>query len=241
MPERRTEDHRPIKTVCICHDIERGMGHVDADPAFARRAERTSPRDLAAMRQVEAEAGARATYFVVGSLLSEVRDAIEGDGHALGFHSFDHRSGRDQLQRCREVDYRIKGYRPPHSRITAELTDRNLLFHNFEWLASAPRSLGTDSPQMRAGLVRLPIALDDFPMYSSRLPYEDWEQLALQRIAESDFAAISLHDCYAPYWLPRYRRFLEQVQGDRRATDARRGRGRAHPAQRVLGALGIAR
>ena len=65
---------------------------------------------------------------------------------------------------------------------------------------------------MRAGVVRLPIALDDFPLYSSRLPYEDWEQLALQRIAASDFAAISLHDCYAPYWLPRYRRLLEQVQ-----------------------------
>ena len=41
VPERRTEDHRPIKTICICHDIERGLGHLDADPAFARRAERT--------------------------------------------------------------------------------------------------------------------------------------------------------------------------------------------------------
>ena len=41
-----------------------------------------------------------------------------------------------QLPRCREVDYRIKGYRPPRSQITPELSDRNLLFHNFEWLAS---------------------------------------------------------------------------------------------------------
>jgi hypothetical protein len=134
------------------------------------------------------------------------------EGHALGFHSFDHRLGRDQLQRCREVDYRIKGYRPPHSRITAELRDRNLLFHNFEWLASSEWSLRITSPAMHAGLVRLPIALDDFLLHQSRLRYEDWERLTLQHIAESDFAAISLHDCYAPHWLPHYRRFLEQVR-----------------------------
>lgn len=222
MAERRTETRRHTKTICICHEIERGMGHTEADPAFARRAERTSPGDLAAMRQVEADLDVRATYFVVGSLLSEVRDGLEADGHALAFHSFDHRLDRwDNLRRCREVDYRIKGYRPPGSRITAELTDRRLLFHNFEWLASSPRSLGTTAPVMRAGVVRLPIVLDDFPMHERALPYEEWEQLALGRIAESDFAAISLHDCYAPYWLPRYRRFLEQVQevGELRTMD----------------------
>ena len=43
-----------------------------------------------------------ATYCVVGSLLSEVRDGLESDGHALAFHSFDHRLDRDdQLRRCR--------------------------------------------------------------------------------------------------------------------------------------------
>ena len=44
--------------------------------------------------------------------------------------------------RVATIDYRIKGYRPAQSRITAELTDANLAFHNFEWLASSRYSLG---------------------------------------------------------------------------------------------------
>lgn len=220
--DRRLETRPRRKTICICHDVERGLGHLEADPAFARRAERTSPGDLAAMRRIETEAGVAATYFVVGSLLSDVRDGLEADGHALAFHSFDHRIDRDdQLRRCREVDYRLKGYRPPKSEITAELSDRALLFHNFEWIASAPRTLGVSAPQMCTGLVRLPIVFDDYPMYAGALTYDDWERSALDRIAASDFAAVSLHDCYAPYWLPRYRRFLEQVQelGELRTLD----------------------
>lgn len=222
LPERRTETRRHPKTICICHDIERGMGHTEADPALATRAEHTSPGDLEEMLRIEAELGVRATYFVVGSLMSELRDGLEPARHCLAFHSFDHRLDREnQLNRCREVDYRIKGYRPPHSRMTAELSDRSLLFHNFEWLASSPRSLGTPAPEMRAGLVRLPIALDDFPMYARELPYERWERDALARIEGSDFAAISLHDCYAPHWLPHYRSFLEKVRrmGELRTLD----------------------
>jgi hypothetical protein len=222
IPERRTETRRLQKTICICHDIERGRGHAGEDPEFADRAERTSPGHLEEMRRIEAEVGVRATYFVLGSLMSELKDGLEADRHAVAFHSFDHRPDRDdQLRRCREVDYRIKGYRPPKSKITAELSDRNLLFHNFEWIASSPRTLGVSVPRMRSGLVRLPIVFDDYPMYNAGLTYHHWERTALDRIAENQFAAVSLHDCYAPYWLPRYRRFLEQVRemGELRTLD----------------------
>jgi hypothetical protein len=211
-PVRRAETRHRQKTICICHDVERGMGHADVDPEFARRAEKSSPRDLETMAKVEAELGVRATYCVVGSILPEVRDRLEAGGHCLAFHSFDHRLDRDrQLLRCREVDYRLKGYRPPRSEITGELSVRNLLFHNFEWLASSPGSLGLEAPAMRSGLVGIPIVFDDFPMHTPGIPYAEWERAALCCVADSDFAAICLHDCYAPHWLARYRGFLEQV------------------------------
>ncbi len=63
------------------------------------------------------------TYNVVGTLLDGVRDRIEAGGHAVAFHSFDHGDGLDQLHRCREVDYRLKGYRLPRSQPTPETTD----------------------------------------------------------------------------------------------------------------------
>lgn len=221
-PVRRTDARHRQKTISVCHDIERGMGHVDVDPEFAKRAEKSSPRDLETIARVEAELGVRATYCVVGSILPEVRERLEAGGHCLAFHSFDHRLDRDrQLLRCREVDYRLKGYRPPRSEITGELSARNLLFHNFEWLASSVGSLGLDAPAMGSGLVGIPIVFDDFPMHTPGIPYEEWERAALRRVAESDFAAISLHDCYAPHWLPRYRAFLERVSemGELRTLD----------------------
>lgn len=211
-PERRTEPLAARKVVCVLHDVERGLGHADVEPAFAREAERSAPRDLEKMREVEADRGVHATYCVVGALLDEVRAPLEADGHSLAFHSFDHRLDReDQLQRCREVDYRLKGYRPARSRISPELSDRNLLLHNFEWIASSPRSLGAAAPVLRDALVRLPIAWDDFPMHDAGLPYPEWERIALDRVAGSDFTAIGLHDCYARHWLPHYRGFLDRV------------------------------
>jgi hypothetical protein len=211
IPVRRVRAAAREKTICICHDVERGLGHQRVDPGFARVAERGSQRHLAAMLEIEAELGVRATYCVLGALMDELRGGLESRGHCVAFHSFDHRLEREQLLRCREVDYRIKGYRPPNSQITPELMDAKLLFHNFEWLASAPRSLEVTKPELRAGLVRLPIALDDFSMHNAATPYDDWERAALSLVSGNGFIAICLHDCYASHWLDSYRGFLERL------------------------------
>jgi hypothetical protein len=212
MPERRTHGRTRPKTVCICHDIERGLGHVDTEPEFAARAEGAAADALETMLRIESELNVRATYSVVGELVTTVREPIEAGGHCIAFHSFDHRLDRsDQLDRCRDVDNRVKGYRPPRSLITPELSDAHLLFHNFEWLASSPRSLGVASPELRSALVRIPIALDDYPLHTAELTYEEWEERALSLIDDSDFIAISLHDCYASEWLPRYPGLLEKA------------------------------
>ncbi len=212
VPERRTQLRARRRTICLYHDVERGLGHVRVDPAFAKQAEATSRRSLAEMNAIEADLGVRATYCVAGAILPEVRDELESAGHCVAFHSFDHRLERhDQLKRCRKVDYRLKGYRVPCSEVTPELTDPNLLRHNFEWLASSPQSLGTDAPELRAGLVRVPATIDDFPLHTGSMGYEDWEQRVLRIAAERDFTAVGLHDCYAPRWLGRYRSLLRRL------------------------------
>jgi peptidoglycan/xylan/chitin deacetylase (PgdA/CDA1 family) len=224
--------------VCICHDIQRGLGHVGVDAGLAEVADRDWRRSLERMLAVERELGIAATYNVLGLLLGEVRAEIERDGHCVGFHSFDHRIGRslplptrlyrfvdgagagrlgrlagglDQLARCRQLDYRIKGYRPPQSRITVELQDARLLHHNFEWLASSADSLRILGPVLRNGIVRVPVHLDDFDLYRGRLTFDAWKAEAFAKIESHDVAVISLHDCYAHLWLPQYRGFLERV------------------------------
>jgi peptidoglycan/xylan/chitin deacetylase (PgdA/CDA1 family) len=183
------------------------------------------------MLTIERKAGVKATYNILGLILPRVRAVIEEAGHSIGFHSFDHGTGQtawlngllqrffastkngdaNQLLQCRDVDYRIKGYRPPQSKITAELTDENLCFHNFEWLASSTYSLGLKTPELRRRIVKIPILLDDFDLFRHQITYEQWERRALADIDSHHFFAISLHDCYGHFWLPYYEKFLEKM------------------------------
>jgi hypothetical protein len=155
----------------------------------------------------------RATYNVLGCFFKELRSKIEKDGHCISFHSYDHSVYEDQLARCREVDYRIKGYRPPRSIITPELSDENLCFHNFEWLASSAYCLGIMSPEIENRIIKIPILFDDFELHRSKMNYEVWEQQAIQIINQNNFVAFCLHDCYSDYWLPHYREFLRKISG----------------------------
>ncbi len=221
VPEPGEEDIADDRKICICHDVEKGMGHTDSDPDFARKADSAAPENLERMISIERQLSVKATYAVVGTLVPELRDRIEKDGHCLAFHSYDHRidssngaaptKGADQLGRCRTVDYRLKGYRTPQSRITAELTDENLCFHNFEWLASSTYSFGFDEPRLQNGIVKIPIHFDDFSMYHDGRSYEAWEAEAIATIENNRFVAFGLHDCYGEFWLPRYAAFLATI------------------------------
>ena len=212
---RGVDPAREHKTICLFHDIERGFGHRDVDPAFAATADREAPGHLDAMLAIERAAGVRATYDVVGVLLPEVRARIAAGGHCLAFHSYDHApAGQDrgQLRACRTIDYRLKGYRAPRSQLTDELSDAELCRHNFEWLASSIPSLGITEPAMRRGIVRIPIADDDFSLHTGRLRYPEWEARVLGFVRAHPFTAIGLHDCYAAAWLPHYPRLLDALR-----------------------------
>ena len=222
VPEPGEEDIADDKKICVCHDVEKGIGHTDSNPDFARRADATALEYLERMIAIERQLGVKATYAVVGTLVPELRGRIEQDGHCLAFHSYNHRigpsngavptEGGDQLGRCRTVDYRLKGYRTPQSRITAELTDENLCFYNFEWLASSAHSFGFAEPRLENRIVKIPIQFDDFPMYRDGLAYDAWETAALATIENNRFVAFGLHDCYGEFWLSRYAGFLEKIR-----------------------------
>jgi hypothetical protein len=211
---------RRRRTICVCHDVEAGLGHVGIDDALVHLADRTWRGNLRKMLEIEHELGVRASYNVVGLLLGTVRDEIAAGAHCLAFHSYDH-GFTDQLRSCRRIDSRLKGYRAPRSRLTDELEEQPLLHHNFEWLASSVRSLGRTEPALVNGLVKIPVHFDDFKLYRSDLDLTAWQEMAFARIAEHDPVVFCLHDCYAHLWLHGYREFLQQVRalGDLRTLD----------------------
>jgi len=233
-----TRKEEPVvrgKRICICHDIEAGWGSRDQGRDFVRHAERASTARVAAMLDIESRVAIKTTYNVVGRMLPSVRASIDRHGQCIAFHSYDHRIHRRsiraallawaagtlvsrpvqpdepalyQLARCRAIDYRLKGYRVPQSRITPELTPANLCYHNFEWLASSQRSLRTSDPVLENRLVYIPVHADDWPLHRRRLRYDEWEKGIIARIGRTDFVALGLHDCYADHWLPFYDMFL---------------------------------
>jgi peptidoglycan/xylan/chitin deacetylase (PgdA/CDA1 family) len=204
------------KTIVIFHDVERGHGHRDVDPSFARHADEIAPPALTRMLAIESQAGVRASYTVLGVIFDEVVPEVRKADHAVGFHSFDHNveqtvaNSRYQVQQCLATGDRARGYRPPQSKITPEL-DRVLADAGFEWLASSARSLGTDVPVRRDRLVCIPIVADDFDLYRGRVDFGEWEERVLAAVEEREFAAVGLHDCYAEFWLDHYRGFLERI------------------------------
>lgn len=235
---RGTEPVRNEPVVCIAHDIERDLGHAD-DPDFARACAEPARAALDRMLEAEAAAGVRTTYNVVGRLFDEVGPAIRAGGHALGFHSHGHvvatapgllrraqlRSGWFrrhalraataspeylELARCRDVDYRLRGYRPPQSRLSPGLHETHLGFFNFEWLASSAYSLGRASPAMELGIVKIPIHADDYELHRGRA-YGSWWEDVSAGARERRFTAISLHDCYAEHWLDHYPALLARL------------------------------
>ena len=228
LPDRVSEHLPEERVIAVAHDLERGHGHRDVDPELAEHADSTADGTLADMLAIEARLGVRATYNVVGCFLDEVRDALEADHHCVAFHSFDHRlesepgASGDQLGACRAIDERVKGYRPPRSVITSDCRDEQLAFHNFEWLANSAYASNRSMPEVQNRIVQLPVTVDDFALHTGDVGYETWERQVLERAAAQMYSCVSLHDCYAPLWLPQYARLLDRLAelGELRTLDA---------------------
>ena len=204
-PARSTPSRFDKTLVCLFHDIEE---NVDTQV----------PRDLcqkhlSQMLAAERVNGVKTTYNVLGRLWHEKAEEISGsDSHAIGFHSFDHSlRDQDQLRRCRKLDLQVKGYRPPQSILTEELTDSGLGYYNIEWLLSSTKSLGFKNCRLENGVVKIPVHLDDYPLHTTEMKYESWKRILFQLVETENFVAIGLHDCYAGHWIDRYHELLGEL------------------------------
>jgi hypothetical protein len=178
-------EQKQDKTICICHNIS----------------ERDNRNNIEKMLSIEKAYGVNATYQVSGFLHNEYKKAILENGHCISFYSYDCRK-RDQLLKCREVDYRIKGYYPFHGKHTRELSDFNLAFHNFEWLAGSYRSI-----KIKNGIARIPMRMED----STVAQFSEWKRAEISKVRSNDFTAIVLSDSNSARWLPQYEKLLEEL------------------------------
>ncbi len=198
----------PQCTICLYHDIEENVD-TDVDPDECHRA-------FIRMLEVERRHGVATTYNVLGQIFprkSELISAEGGGAHSIGFHTYDHcHDSLDQLPRARDVNLQLKGYRTAKSIITEELTDEALSFYNFEWLMSSAHSYGFDLPKLENGIAKIPASIDDYPLKTGELSYEQWFDRIVTIAKRQGFVAVGLHDCYSRFWLENYSDLLERLR-----------------------------
>ena len=113
------------------------------------------------------------------------------------------------------MNRQVRGYRAPRSVITPELSDDWLSYYNFEWLASSSRSLGHNTNILENGIVKIPIAADDFPVARGQIDFRERRRRLIDSVADNSLVAFGLHDCYARCWLDSYPHLLEKPGGTR--------------------------
>jgi hypothetical protein len=196
----------PSSIICVYHDIEENVD-TDVSPESCGRA-------LLRMLEIERQQDTNVTYNILGNIFQRVAPLVASAGeHSITFHSYNHQiDDLQQLARVREVDLQVKGYRPPRSVITPELSDYSLVYYNFEWLMSSASSLGFDLPRLENGIVKIPALVDDYSIATGAETYQHWFDRIMETVRHKSFVAIGLHDCYSQCWLDNYFDLLESLK-----------------------------
>ena len=207
-PEPRTAPTRPEAMFCLVHDL--GTRDTAGRPAV------TGP--FQAMRLVEdtarvaKELGWPVTFIAPRAVFDEVRHRVAGEGHALGFASYDALASRElgaELVRCRSVDQRTKGYRLADARPAESREAVELCYHKFDWLLVAGSRTKGAMLALERGVVNIPISLDDRAL--AGLESDTWAS-ELDAIVNTRLpVVVSLGESWSRLDLDRRRRLLERV------------------------------
>lgn len=191
LPSRRADRSNP-PLVTFYHDIEQDVDS-EASPAVCRQV-------VSEFLKLEKKYGVCATYNVVGRLMRDQPDMVEHiteGGHEVAFHSYDHppqgapHSYAQQIDLCRDVSDAICGYRSPRSGIDQAAVER-LWDKRFLWNAEADAQ--HEPYFIHQGLVRLPIATDDWPLHRGAVSVEEFVRRFSQSLRRRHYLALGFHD-----------------------------------------------
>lgn len=155
--------------------------------------------------KLEKKYGAPATYNVVGKLFQEQPDLIEWilqDGQEVAFHSYyHHHSCRPEdypkeIDLCRKVSPLVRGYRSPRSQWN-QTTMKSLWEKGFLWNAEDDKH--KEPYFIYKGLVRLPIATDDWRLHTGALNVGEYVQQFSELLKRRYYFAFGSHDYVASF------------------------------------------
>jgi len=180
--------------VTFYHDIEQNV-----DTKVSPEECRQVVRDFLS---IEKKYGVPVTYNIVGKLFQLQPDLIEliiKNNQEVAFHSYNHpcpprpEGYSREVDLCRTVSPLPCGYRSPRS-MWNKSTLESLWRNGFLW--SAESDLHSEPYFIHGGLVRLPIAIDDWPLHTGSLTVHEWVQQFSYLTKSRRYFAIGIHDCY---------------------------------------------
>jgi len=190
------------RILCLYHDVEQDIDN-DVDVETCRRM-------VEAWLKMEARYGIAATYNVTGRIYQEQGDLVEKilqAGHEIAFHSYSHPSNwspkyyKEEVLRCRALSPDVRGYRSPRSQWNRQ-TLQTMWSNGFLWSAEA--DVQPEPYFIYKGLVRIPIAGDDWALAEGELSEEQWVDRFDEILRERRFVAFGSHD-YAASLKPEER------------------------------------
>ena len=189
--------------VTFYHDIEQ-QTFPGVDKEKCRQA-------VQAFLEIEKKFHVPASYNVVGRLYREQPDLIgwiTENGQEVAFHSYNHYAQEDsrnkdyetEVKQCRTLSDSPKGYRSPRSQYNQN-TMKALWENGFLW--SAEMSTHKEPFFVYAGLVQLPIAMDDWLLYTGPvqrkkpIAISEWLSRFSNLFETRRYIAIGAHDSVA--------------------------------------------
>jgi len=197
MDETIKGDSPISNVVTFYHDIEQNID-VEADPAKCRQM-------VKEFLKLEKKYGITATYNIVGKLFQEQPDLIEWirqEGHEIAFHAYGNYPDwgpeyySSEVDLCRKVSAEPKGYRSPRSQWDQN-TLRSLWENGFLWNAESDKS--TKPYFIYNGLVRLPIATDDWSLHTNDMTVDEWINRFSELLKNRSYFGFGSHDCVASH------------------------------------------
>jgi peptidoglycan/xylan/chitin deacetylase (PgdA/CDA1 family) len=181
--------------ITFYHDIEQNFdSHADVQACRMMVSE---------FLKLEKKYNISSTYNVVGKLFVEQPDLIDmilNEGQEIAYHSYNHQRDwnpeyfSNEIALCQKVSPVPKGYRSPRSQIN-QTAVKTLWDEGFFW--SAERDQHSEPYFIYKGLIRLPIAADDWPLYEGKVTADEWVQKFIKLIQNNSYVAFGLHDFVA--------------------------------------------
>ena len=177
--------------IAFYHDTEQNFGiRVDAE---------TCRHVVSEFLCIEKQYGISATYNVVGKIYREqpgLIDRIIQGGHEIAFHSYNHtyepENYQNEVALCRQLAPSIRGYRSPRSQWNESTLDA-LWQNGFVW--TAENDAAREPYFIHKGLVRLPIASDDWALKLNEMSEDQWVQSFADLMGKRRSFAFGNHDC----------------------------------------------